>query len=340
MMRDAGDYEPETAELADGTRWPAWLLSVVLHATVLIACGLLAPVIAQPPPGEPDRSVGIALVARESGDESGDRQDHTALAESVSGQSTVPSGAVAEQKVISQLPSVDSFTGQLAASLPQAVTAGQANAAGVGLPNASGFTASNGTGQGRGTVGGQARTQVFGAGGQGSKFLYVFDRSASMGGFEGRPLAAAKAELLKSLADLGELHQFQIVFYNDHPFIFNPAAPSPPTILFASEENRRLASDFVARIQPVGGTHHREALEAALRMGPDVIFFLTDAHEPELSPGEIADLSRRNRASAIINCIEFGVGSFTGGENFLVRLARSNRGQHVYVDVTTLGRGK
>ena len=73
-------------------------------------------------------------------------------------------------------------------------------------------------------------------------------------------------------------------------------------------------------------------------MGPDVLFFLTDANEPVLSPGDIAELGRRNRAGAIINCIEFGVGPFSGGDNFLMRLARQNRGQHVYVDVTALGR--
>jgi hypothetical protein len=87
---------------------------------------------------------------------------------------------------------------------------------------------------------------------------------------------------------------------------------------------------------PLGGTKHREALEIGLAMAPDVLFFLTDAEEPQLSPAELADLRRRN-SGTIIHCIEFGVGGYSGYENFLVRLARENRGQHVYVDVTSLG---
>jgi hypothetical protein len=75
-------------------------------------------------------------------------------------------------------------------------------------------------------------------------------------------------------------------------------------------------------------------------MGPDVIFFLTDAGEPQLTARELADLRRKNRAESIINTIEFGAGPFQGGENFLMRLAQQNRGQHVYVDVTSLPPGK
>jgi hypothetical protein len=71
-------------------------------------------------------------------------------------------------------------------------------------------------------------------------------------------------------------------------------------------------------------------------MRPDVIFFLTDAAEPQLTPRELTDIQRRNRSEATIHSIEFGSGPFRGGDNFLVRLARQNHGQHVYVDITKL----
>ena len=70
----------------------------------------------------------------------------------------------------------------------------------------------------RGTqTGGTTSTGVFGVEGEGSKFVYVFDRSGSMQGFQGRPLAAAKRELITSLESLESVHQFQVIFYNERP---------------------------------------------------------------------------------------------------------------------------
>ena len=43
---------------------------------------------------------------------------------------------------------------------------------------------------------GYARTKMFGLEAQGTKFVYVFDRSGSMGEIGGKPLRDAKAELL------------------------------------------------------------------------------------------------------------------------------------------------
>lgn len=77
-------------------------------------------------------------------------------------------------------------------------------------------------------------------------------------------------------------------------------------------------------------------LVLALGMSPDVIFFLTDAAEPQLTPSELAEIRRRNRSEATINSIEFGSGPRPRGENFLMRLARENHGKHVYVDVSEL----
>jgi hypothetical protein len=185
--------------------------------------------------------------------------------------------------------------------------------------------------------GNQAQTSVFGSHGTGNKFVYVFDRSNSMNDFEGRPLAGAKRELTASLGDLDRIHQFQIVFYNDRPTVFNPHYPQSPRMLFGDAATKRRAEDFVRRMDAGGGTRHMEALKLALGMRPDVIFFVTDAGEPQLSAKELEDILRRNeRVGATINAIEFGVGPDPGGTNFLVRLAQQNHGEHVYVDVTRL----
>ncbi|MBA61609.1 MAG: hypothetical protein CMJ76_04515 [Planctomycetaceae bacterium] len=184
---------------------------------------------------------------------------------------------------------------------------------------------------------GKVETGVFGIKGKGSRFIYVFDRSASMSGYQGRPIQAAKQQLLASLTDLKENHQFQIIFYNEYPSIFNPFHPSPAKLLYGNPINQKQAFNFVEDIKPAGQTNHIGALKIALNMKPDVIFFLTDADEPQLTTNELAFITSRNDSiGASINCIQFGVGKYLGAKNFLMRLADLNGGQYNYVDLNKL----
>jgi hypothetical protein len=182
--------------------------------------------------------------------------------------------------------------------------------------------------------GGTARTSVFGAVGEGRKFAYVFDRSGSMDGHGGAPLRAAKAELIASLNDLKSTHQFQILFYNEHPRVFNPTGVQGK-LVFGTDQNKILAQKFVGSITADGATRHEEALETALKMVPDVIFFLTDADEPRMTSAQLARVARLNRGT-VIHAIEFGYGPQADPDDFLVKLARQNGGSHVYVDVADL----
>jgi hypothetical protein len=181
---------------------------------------------------------------------------------------------------------------------------------------------------------GAARTGVFGVSGVGYKFVYVFDRSGSMDGHGGAPLRAAKSELIHSLHELGKLHQFQIVFYNEHPRVFTLSG-NDGRLAFGTAQNKRLAERFVMGITADGATEHEEAILLALAMDPDVIFFLTDADEPSLSPRQLAHIARRNNGTTI-NTIEFGYGPQESSENFLAWLARQNGGRHVYVNIAEL----
>ena len=112
-----------------------------------------------------------------------------------------------------------------------------------------------------------AHSSVFGLEAQGTKFIYVFDRSASMGDNRGKPLRAAKAELLASLNELDDRQQFYIIFYNEEPRLFN-AGPTHTGLVFATPENKRAAADFVAGITADDGTNHLNALLAAIRLRP------------------------------------------------------------------------
>lgn len=179
--------------------------------------------------------------------------------------------------------------------------------------------------------GGKARTSLFGVVGEGYKFVFVIDRSGSMG--EGaNPLSAVKAELAKCLINLDTVHQFQLIFYNERPVLFNPSG-RPGRLAFATDDNKRRAERFAARVVADGGTNHEAALKMAVRMQPDVIFLLTDADKPALGAKQLAKI-REMAAGIVINAVEFGAGPKPAGRSFIAELARQNGGGYVYIDTT------
>jgi hypothetical protein len=180
----------------------------------------------------------------------------------------------------------------------------------------------------------RTRTAIFGVPGEGTKFVYVFDRSASTGGPPHNTLAVAKAQLLASIDGLGPMHQFQIVFYNQTPTVFAPSQRSWG-LCVATPRNKQLARKFIGSITPDGSTNHAEALRLALRLRPDVIFLLTDGDPPQLGVEELETI-RRAAAGVSINAIEFGAGPPTVADNFLTQLARQNAGLYGYLDTSRL----
>lgn len=183
--------------------------------------------------------------------------------------------------------------------------------------------------------GGKARIQLFGLVGEGYKFVYVFDRSASMGGSGRTSLAAVKAELTESLKPLDTVQQFQIIFYNERPLLFNPSGIDGK-LAFGTEQNKERALRFLETVEPGGGTDHELALRAAIGLRPDVIFFLTDGDEPQLKTNQL-DRIERLAAGVVIHTIEFGSGPKTTARNFLAELAERTGGESTYVDISQLG---
>jgi hypothetical protein len=311
-------------ESARRSGWPAWFFSMALHTALVVALGLLGRSQADQVGRALERTTGIALV-RPS-----DAQDRYY---SKNADQDLLSDQPATD-VPAAFPTLDQLPTELTGSLPSLETVLAVEDGGPSLPGVEALT--EGGRPSRAIGGGGISTQVFGVQGTGRKFVYVIDRSASMEGFLGRPMRAAIAELVASLKDLESVHQFQIIFYSDEQRVFNPFAPRAPKMMFGTEHNQRMAAEFVRRTLAGGSTRHREALELALDLRPDVIFFLTDADEPQLSAAELADLRRRNRGPTAIHTIEFGVGPHRRSNNFLVRLADQNEGRHVYIDVSRL----
>jgi hypothetical protein len=181
-------------------------------------------------------------------------------------------------------------------------------------------------------TGGKTQTRFFGLVGEGYKFVYVFDCSGSMGESNRAALRAAKAELAASLKHLDTVHQFQIIFYNERPVLFTPAGNNG-RLVFATEQNKEQAIKFTDAIPADGGTDHEAALKLAIRLRPDVVFFLTDGDDPKLTPRQLEKI--RDLAAGIkIHTIQLGAGPRPTGDNFLVDLAHQNGGQHAYVDIS------
>jgi von Willebrand factor type A domain len=191
-------------------------------------------------------------------------------------------------------------------------------------------TRGGGSGGGGGPRGSFGTAPFFGIWDAGAKFVYVIDCSGSM--FSYNSMQAAKNELLSSLASLRRSQQFQIVFYNlDQKWM---KAPGKVDFQYfpASESNRRLAGQFIAEVQPHGGTLHLPALELALRLHPDVIFFLTDAGEPAMKPEEMQEIRRLNGGHSRIHCVQFGMHDDAVAD-FLRKLAAENNGDFAYQNV-------
>ena len=310
------------------TTLPSWLISTVLHVVLIVILGMTLR-LAPPRGAASERTAQVGIVLKhtdgeveyfESEDDADNSDSHTATAAEDDRDGMIDEFA--------DRPPIDPAD---AVPAPRAVLGPGALADG-GIGNAA--AADHRSHGGARAVGGKARTSVFGVEGEGHKFVYVFDRSGSMGGSGRNALRAAKAQLIASLESLGSTHQFQIIFYNERPWRFNPSG-NPNKLCFATQQNKTLAAKFIGSITADGGTQHEEALLVAIKMQPDVIFFLTDADEPKLWPGQLAKI-RRRAAGITINAVEFGFGPQSDANNFLVQLARENGGRHVYVDISKM----
>ena len=182
----------------------------------------------------------------------------------------------------------------------------------------------------------KAQVSLFGVQAEGTKFVYVLDRSGSMGDSGNKGLAAAKAALLASLAKLDTVHQFQIILYNERPRIFNPTG-EPGRLAFGTDQNKAEVRRFFDSIGADGGTDHESALVLAIRLHPDVIFLMTDGDDPRLTARQLARIERLG-AGIIIHTFQFGAGPQREQIGFMEKLARQSGGEHVYVDVSKLGK--
>jgi hypothetical protein len=324
--------------------WPAWAMSTILHVTLLVALALLiqAKPQADDQPEAP-RSVGIVL-AQLSQDVPYFSED-TAQSRSTTEAASASASNSPHGENDSPLPDAAEAAALSSADLPGEAEIGAANAQGLiqDLVGSGGGRPSILPGLGDAEIlandpllnrpvvqlGPTADMRVFGAKSTGRSFIFLIDRSKSMGGDGLGAIEAAEHELQRGLASLSPSQTFQIIAYNQS------LAASSDKLVPADGAQQQAAAKFLAGIVAHGQTEHYMALAAALRAGPEVIYILSDAGEPPLNEPQIRELTLRAKGRTTIHCIQFGWGELPAEPPaFLRQLARLNGGGFVYVDMS------
>lgn len=309
---------------------PPLLMSLVLHVISLTLIGLYCSKMPSGTGATDDRKVGIALVHRlpdrdryvDSVDvATSDIESDPEQSNPVSASSNPPADMVPPLDLAGVLRSIE------------AIPAPESGSGLAGETDLGEDAFGDGKSAGPPSDASKTTATLFGVSGTGSRFVYVFDRSDSMNGYGGTPLRQAKRELIRSLNTLSERQQFQIIFYNDKPTPFRLGG-LPLQMIRAEPGYLNQAESYVRSIAAFGGTSHEDALKMAIRMGPDVIFFLTDARIPRLSSKQLREIrTRAENAGTTIHAIEFGGVAAVPANSFLRELAEMNRGEYRYVDV-------
>ena len=178
-------------------------------------------------------------------------------------------------------------------------------------------------------VGEPTTISVFGSGKlTGRDFVFVIDRSHSMGSGGLGVLHASRKELSNAINQLESNHKFQIVGYHDRTVTM-----STRNMLPATKENKQAVANFIGELAAYGGTNHEGGIVTGLAFRPDVIVFLTDGGYPELNETKLAMVKKWAGTKTQIHCVQFGAGASQQETNFMTKMAAQNDGSYRYIDV-------
>ena len=179
----------------------------------------------------------------------------------------------------------------------------------------------NGERDGTGDGDGQA---FFGLKADGRRFVYVVDSSRSMNHpheseWKTR-FARVKYEILKSVGGMSPDQQFFIIFFSDktHPM---PASG----LQSATGQSKQRYLRWMAGREANGDTDPIDAMSLAMRLQPDVIYFLTDGSFKYRAIEELKELRQQRTA---IHTFCFGD---RAGEDLLRFVAQNNGGEYHFV---------
>jgi Mg-chelatase subunit ChlD len=190
----------------------------------------------------------------------------------------------------------------------------------------------SGSGKGRGGGGNgdgssaKAATEFFGIGGYGQTFVYVVDCSGSMN--DNDKFDRARYELLKSIEQLGKDQQYFVIFYNHTMYPMDSHKP-----LFATQDNLAQTTEWINRAEPMGGTNPMPALQLALSMKPDAIYFLTDG---QFDLSVMQELRNRDRTNLKLHTHVVPIHTICfydrSAEGMMKMISRNSGGEYRYIN--------
>jgi hypothetical protein len=218
-------------------------------------------------------------------------------------------------------PSVTESVGSV--SRPQRARKGRATSTGKGRGRGKAGFGLPGLGAGQGT--GYGKPTFFGRPVEAKKIVYVVDCSGSMNmphlSVAGTRFKRVQIELVQSILALTPEQEFYVIFFNSEGHSM-PARELQP----ATPENKQQYLMWVAQqIAASGPTDPRTSIIDALKMEPDVIYFLTDGM---FAPEICFDLTRLSQRQTAIHTFAFGGREV---EPLFQLIAQQNAGQYTFV---------
>lgn len=192
--------------------------------------------------------------------------------------------------------------------------------------NVASGSSNNGTGmEGQGVAFGDVR-------GNGKNFVYILDRSDSMGWKGGIPMRRSIADAIASVKSLDPKlgsKKFQLLVYNHDVEVFEQGNG----LIDITEPNKTRMIRFLNSLVATGGTNPEIALEKGIKMRPDVVFFLTDADE-ELSSQALQSIKALRIQYKVkqICVVEFGKASAPKKRSYR-QLAGENNGTYIFKNI-------
>jgi hypothetical protein len=186
---------------------------------------------------------------------------------------------------------------------------------------------SNGTGNGRGngTGDGNGRgLEYFPLDDQPGRYVFVVDGSQSMTHRYPGPARSrfgrVKVELWRTIYRMSADQKFFVIFFNTRAF------PMPATELRpGGMENQSDLFQWTASLKADGQTDPLEAMLMAMRLQPDVIYFLTDG---EFNYKVVREVAKANQRGVKIHTISLGDDS---GAKFLEEIASRTGGSYRHI---------
>lgn len=313
-------------------RYPAWLFSLVLHASLVpLVIFMFAP---SAPKGlgvgaETTREISIVVARDQRYEAVRSPSSEAAAAQSKQAASFLPP-STEETPLLPEmeLPSINLPKHAGLVGAPSTLSARGSPQATTTFDYSNVLADAEARRAARAAQGNSVNMSLFGGpNAQGRSFVFVIDRSKSMGTSGLDALSDVAVELETALSHLEPVHRFTVIAYHHQPYYLDGRKLLP-----ATEENKKRIAKFFRSLAAFGQTEHEMGLKAALFLNPDVVYLMTDGGLPALDKPK-RDLIRREarRSGSTIHCIHFGTRPRPQDGHFMMLLAKENAGGYSYV---------